>query len=96
MQIRVKDIINSNFLVVEDAVVLRVEIIKLLNSYENIVLDFSDIENQEDILTCSFFSTLIIPIHSLFEERIKVANLINNRNYNKVLLGSAFVKVLDE
>lgn len=90
MLIDIKVLINNDTLVFLDAVVIRVEIEKLLNIYEFLTLDFNNIINQKDILTCSFFSTLIIPIYSLFKERVKIINIDNYENLNKVLLGTAF------
>ena len=90
MIVNINKLINSYELVFLDAIVIRVEVEKLLNTYDFLTLDFSNIKNQKDILTCSFFSTLIVPIYSLFKESVEVINLESYENLNQVLLGTAF------
>ena len=87
--IKVTDVIEQN-LNMEDAIVLR-DIIK--NSIEDkVVLDFSGIMRVPTTFLCCLLTDLINKYgRDYIASHIQVKNLNNISDYNRVLLGTAFL-----
>lgn len=86
----VKNVIGTNFSC-QDAILLRGELTS--NSLENdVVLDFSGIKSVPTTFFYNLFSELLyINSRKYLLEHVKVKNLSNIEDYNKVIRGTTLV-----
>ncbi|MEA4825704.1 STAS-like domain-containing protein [Clostridium sp. JNZ J1-5] len=86
-EIMVKDILGAN-VNPEDAIILREMIDNCLES--DVVLDFKEVKK----ISGAFFATLLTELmckkgRNYVSERLKVKNLTNLKEFNRVLLGTS-------